>query len=57
MTIPRHEQDRPTFRAASKEALLFLLRPIVRWLSVRECPRVGHGTERLFVVDHQLLRP
>ena len=34
MTIPHHEQDRPTFRAASKEALLFLLRPIVRWLSV-----------------------
>src|SRR5919112_1722080 len=34
MTIPHHEPDKPTFREVSKEALLFLLRPLVRWLSV-----------------------
>ena len=34
MTIPHHEKDKPTFREISKEALLFLLRPLVRWLSV-----------------------
>jgi CDP-diacylglycerol---glycerol-3-phosphate 3-phosphatidyltransferase len=34
VTIPHHERDKPTFREASKEALLFLLRPLVRWLSV-----------------------
>ena len=34
MTIPHHEPDKPTFRDVSKEALLFLLRPLVRWLSV-----------------------
>ena len=34
MTIPHHETDKPTFREVSKEALLFLLRPLVRWLSV-----------------------
>jgi len=34
MTIPHHEPDKPTFREASKDALLFLLRPIIRWLSV-----------------------
>ena len=34
MTIPHHEPGKPTFREASKEALLFVLRPLVRWLSV-----------------------
>jgi CDP-diacylglycerol--glycerol-3-phosphate 3-phosphatidyltransferase len=34
VTIPHHEPDKPTFRAASKEALLFVLSPLVRWLSV-----------------------
>jgi CDP-diacylglycerol---glycerol-3-phosphate 3-phosphatidyltransferase len=33
VTIPHHEKDKPTFREVSKEALLFLLRPLVRWLS------------------------
>ena len=34
MTIPHQEPDKPTFRDASRGALLFLLRPLVRWLSV-----------------------
>jgi CDP-diacylglycerol--glycerol-3-phosphate 3-phosphatidyltransferase len=34
VTIPHHEKDKPTFREVSKETLLFLLRPLVRWLSV-----------------------
>jgi CDP-diacylglycerol--glycerol-3-phosphate 3-phosphatidyltransferase len=34
VTIPHQEPDKPTFRDASRGALLFLLRPLVRWLSV-----------------------
>jgi CDP-diacylglycerol--glycerol-3-phosphate 3-phosphatidyltransferase len=34
MTIPHREPGKPSFREASKEALLFVLRPLVRWLSV-----------------------
>ena len=34
MTIPHRERSKPSFREASKEALLFVLRPLVRWLSV-----------------------
>jgi len=34
MTIPHHEPGKPSFRETSKEALLFVLRPAVRWLSV-----------------------
>jgi CDP-diacylglycerol--glycerol-3-phosphate 3-phosphatidyltransferase len=34
LTIPHREPDKPTFRTASKEALLFVLRPLIRWLSV-----------------------
>src|SRR5215213_6457972 len=34
MTIPHHEPGKPSFREASKEALLLVLRPFVRWLSV-----------------------
>ena len=34
MTIPHHEPGKPSFRETSKEALLFVLRPLVRWLSV-----------------------
>src|SRR5215210_7361302 len=34
MTIPHHEPGKPSFRETLKEALLFVLRPAVRWLSV-----------------------
>jgi CDP-diacylglycerol---glycerol-3-phosphate 3-phosphatidyltransferase len=34
VTIPHRERSKPSFREASKEALLFVLRPLVRWLSV-----------------------
>jgi CDP-diacylglycerol---glycerol-3-phosphate 3-phosphatidyltransferase len=35
MTVPHHEPHKPSsFREASKDALLFLLRPLVRWLSI-----------------------
>jgi CDP-diacylglycerol--glycerol-3-phosphate 3-phosphatidyltransferase len=34
VTIPHRERGKPSFREASKEALLFVLRPLVRWLSV-----------------------
>lgn len=35
MTIPHREPRKPaTFREASKDALLFVLHPLVRWLSV-----------------------
>ena len=34
MTIPHRERGKPTFREASKDALLFVLHPAVRWLSV-----------------------
>ena len=34
MSIPHRERGKPSFREASKEALLLVLRPLVRWLSV-----------------------
>ena len=34
MTVPHREPHKPSFREASKEALLLVLRPFVRWLSV-----------------------
>ncbi len=34
MTVPHREPHKPTFREASKDALLLVLRPFVRWLSV-----------------------
>jgi CDP-diacylglycerol--glycerol-3-phosphate 3-phosphatidyltransferase len=34
VSIPHRERGKPSFREASKEALLFVLRPLVRWLSV-----------------------
>ena len=34
MTIPHREPGERTFRETSKEALLFVLRPLIRWLSV-----------------------
>ena len=34
MSIPHRERGKPSFREASKEALLRVLRPLVRWLSV-----------------------
>ena len=34
MTVPHREPHKPTFREASKDALLFILRPLVRWLSI-----------------------
>ena len=34
MTIPHREPQKPSFREASKEALLLVLRPLVRWLSI-----------------------
>jgi CDP-diacylglycerol--glycerol-3-phosphate 3-phosphatidyltransferase len=34
MTIPHRERGKRSFREVSKEALLFVLRPLVRWLSV-----------------------
>jgi CDP-diacylglycerol--glycerol-3-phosphate 3-phosphatidyltransferase len=34
VTIPHREPGKPPFRETSKEALLFALRPVVRWLSV-----------------------
>jgi CDP-diacylglycerol--glycerol-3-phosphate 3-phosphatidyltransferase len=34
VTIPHREPGKPSFRETSKEALLFALRPAVRWLSV-----------------------
>src|SRR5919199_2130338 len=34
MTIPHREPHKPSSREASKEALLLLLRPLVRWLSI-----------------------
>jgi CDP-diacylglycerol---glycerol-3-phosphate 3-phosphatidyltransferase len=34
VTIPHREPQKPSFREASKNALLHLLRPLVRWLSV-----------------------
>jgi CDP-diacylglycerol---glycerol-3-phosphate 3-phosphatidyltransferase len=35
MTVPHREPDKPaSFREASKDALLFFLHPLVRWLSI-----------------------
>jgi len=34
VTIPHREPGKPSFREASKDMLLFVLRPLVRWLSV-----------------------
>src|SRR5215203_1407416 len=34
MTIPHREPHKPSFREASKNALLLVLRPLVRWLSI-----------------------
>jgi CDP-diacylglycerol--glycerol-3-phosphate 3-phosphatidyltransferase len=34
MTVPRREPHKPNFREVSKAALLLVLRPFVRWLSV-----------------------
>jgi CDP-diacylglycerol--glycerol-3-phosphate 3-phosphatidyltransferase len=34
VSIPHRERGKPSFREASKEALLFVLRPLVRWLSI-----------------------
>ena len=34
MSIPHRERGKPSFREASKEALLLVLRPLVRWLSI-----------------------
>jgi CDP-diacylglycerol--glycerol-3-phosphate 3-phosphatidyltransferase len=34
MTIPHRERGKRSFREVSKEVLLFVLRPLVRWLSV-----------------------
>ena len=34
MTIPHRERGKRSFREVSKEALLLVLRPLVRWLSV-----------------------
>ena len=34
MTVPHREPHKPNFREVSKDALLFVLRPFVRWLSV-----------------------
>jgi CDP-diacylglycerol---glycerol-3-phosphate 3-phosphatidyltransferase len=34
MTVPHRERHKPNFRGASKDALLLVLRPFVRWLSI-----------------------
>jgi CDP-diacylglycerol--glycerol-3-phosphate 3-phosphatidyltransferase len=34
MTIPHREPQKPSFREASKDALLLILHPLVRWLSI-----------------------
>ena len=34
MTIPHREPQKPSFREASKDALLLVLHPLVRWLSI-----------------------
>jgi CDP-diacylglycerol--glycerol-3-phosphate 3-phosphatidyltransferase len=34
MTVPHREPHKPNFRGASKDVLLLVLRPFVRWLSV-----------------------
>ena len=34
MTVPHREPHKPNFREVSKDALLLVLRPFVRWLSV-----------------------
>ena len=34
MTVPHREPHKPSFRATSKDALLLVLRPLVRWLSI-----------------------